>query len=157
MPVWNFNPSSRDRFHPTIIAWRNIFLSRQGGTGFHLLCIYKNAQIPFDLKMLCLSCLVFSCAYSFLMRWWNFIKIFVLFFTEWRHMRRKNIIGLSMIYWNVFLWIFSNRRFLLIFLWKHVLNNFFIRLRGDYMGKFRSGNTKVGYCLVRMKLFTSGA
>ena len=38
---WNFNLSSRDRFHPTI-TWVNWFSSRQGGTAFHLVFVYKN-------------------------------------------------------------------------------------------------------------------
>ena len=74
LPGWNFNLSSRDRFHPTITK-RNEFSSRQGGTGFHLVFVYKNHKF---------------------------------FLTNWRHMRRKNTIAITMIYWNVLLWIFSN-------------------------------------------------
>ena len=40
LPGWNFNSSSRDRFHPAI-TWRNQFSSRQGGTGFYLVFVYK--------------------------------------------------------------------------------------------------------------------
>ena len=41
LPGWNFNQSTRDRFHPTI-TWGNQFSSWQGGTGFHLIFVYKN-------------------------------------------------------------------------------------------------------------------
>ena len=34
--------------------------------------------------------------------------ICLLFLTDWRHMCRKNAIEITKIYWNIFLWIFSN-------------------------------------------------
>ena len=65
-----------------------------------------------------MSCSVLSCVYSFLIKWWNYIKICMksypwicsvkLFFTDWYHLHCKNTIEISSIYWNLFLWIFSN-------------------------------------------------
>ena len=92
LPGWNFNPSSRDRFHPAI-TWGNHFSSRQGGTGFHLVFVYKNPYISIDLKMFT--------------KWWNSIKTFVYFFLrDWHHMRRKNTIEITTIYWNVLMKFF---------------------------------------------------
>ena len=71
--------------------------------------------------MFFLSCLVFSCAYPFLWKFYDEIlkrHLLTFFLTDWRHMRRKNIIEISSIYWNVLLWIFQTP----------VLINFFIPL-----------------------------
>ena len=50
LPGWNFNSSSRDRFHPTI-TWKNQISSRQSRTVFHL--IFVQICIYFLLIFLC--------------------------------------------------------------------------------------------------------
>ena len=37
-PGWNFNLSSREKFHPTI-TWRNDISSRKSGTGFRIVFV----------------------------------------------------------------------------------------------------------------------
>ena len=51
----------------------------------------------------------------------KFYKGICSFLIDLRQMRHKNTIEISMINWNVLLWIFSNWHFPLIFFWKHVL------------------------------------
>ena len=64
--------------------------------------------------MLCLICLVFSCVYCFFLKmkkfWKNICSAWKIYFcrTNWCHIRRKNTIEISAIYWNVLLWTFSN-------------------------------------------------
>ena len=46
---------------------------------FFSLAVHENPLVPTDLKMLCLSYLVFSCIYSFVIKWWNSTP----FFSAW--------------------------------------------------------------------------
>ena len=40
--------------------------------------------------------------------WINRTSVELFFLIDWRHVRHKNTIEISLIYWNTLLWIFSN-------------------------------------------------
>ena len=64
-------------------------------------------------KIFCLSCLVFSCVYSFFTKWRNSDKDMSFAWTsrtstEHFFSQIDIICEISLIYWNLLLWIFSN-------------------------------------------------
>ena len=102
---------------------------------------------------ICLKKPIDSHWFKMFTKWWNFIKTFVYFFlTDWHHMRRKNTIEITTIYWNVLLW-FSQT---------DVLIQFFIPLRqaeaitreNFIPAKQDPSCTKEGSRLAGMKRFT---
>ena len=84
---------------------------------FFSFAVHENPLVPTDFKMYCLSYLAFSCIYSFFIKWWNSMPFFCMkkqyfcltfFLADWHQMCHKNTIEISLIYWNVVLWIFPD-------------------------------------------------
>ena len=83
----------------------------------NLISVYKIPKISIDLKMFCLSRLVFISVYFFpqngeilqrhLFCMNKQYSCQTFFLTDWRHVHRKNKREISLIYWNVPQWILS--------------------------------------------------
>ena len=95
---------------------------------FFSFAVYENPLVPNGLKMFCLNCFVFSCIYSFFIKWWNSMPFFCMnkqtsakpFFSQIDQMCRKkynrNIFDTEMYFygffqigfWPEFHWFFTS-------------------------------------------------